>query len=514
MSSKEKTSCLEAMDRNVQILLRLVNLLLDFRKVENKKIKLKIEQTSLSKLLAYYTDNFKILAEKKGINLSFEDTDSESIICIDNEKLESIINNLLSNALKYTPNNKSIKVKLHNGGEIALPKSASNKFHDSDFICFSVQDTGIGIPYDKIDFIFERFNQITSNSITEIGTGIGLAVAKYLTEAHKGFISVESTLGEGSTFFVWLPATKKFYTNDEIHEDSSAEFSPSDFIAKQSFISSKIGEPLPEQNDSIVKIKEQTILIVEDHPEMRAYIKDSLIQKYNIIEAENGKDGLEKALVDGPDLVITDVMMPVMDGMEFCKKLKKNMNISHIPVVMLTAKNSLENELKGLDNGADQYLVKPFNIEHLLLVVRNLLESRKKMQLKFSGTNLPEPKEITVTSADEKFFMKTNEIIEKHIANSDFNVELLSQQTGLSTVHLYRKLKSITGMSTNEYIRSFKMKRAAQLLRQNKLRISEVAYSIGYNDPKYFRKCFKNEFGKSPSDYAKDEKLDEEISNS
>ena len=427
------------------------------------------------------------------------------MIYIDTDKLEKIIYNLLSNAIKYSPEGRQIDIKLFHTGEIKLPDVAPKQLSSSDFICFSIKDNGIGIPEDKLDDIFERFTQVKQTIVSETGTGIGLALTKNFIELHKGFIAVESVLGEGSTFSIWLPARDKFYADDEIVENIPPSIDIDQQISMKLQMLVKAQKDDQEASEQEKKAKQQTILVVEDHPDMRAFIKDALKFKYHILEAENGKEGLEKALTEGPDLVISDVMMPIMDGLEFCRKLKKNINISHIPVIMLTAKSSMEHEIEGLDKGADQYISKPFNIEHLMLVIRNQLEARAKMQLKFSGTKVPEPKEITVTSADEKFFKKATEVIEKYIDDSEFTVELLAKETGLSTVHLYRKLKSITGMSTNEFIRSFKMKRAAQLLKQNKLRVSEVAFMVGFNDPKYFRKCFKNEFGKSPSEYAKDE---------
>ena len=503
LSSSQKQSYFKAIDGNVGILLRLVNQLLDFRKAENNKVKLRVEKAEICQLLKRYIESFTLTGQQKDIDIKFESQLEEYPAYADPRIMEKVFYNLLSNALKFTPQGGNINITLHPKGEISLPQDSEKQFEANDYFCISVKDSGVGIPQSELQNIFERFTQIQqTQDITAIGTGIGLALTKKLILAHKGFISVESIPEKGSTFYIWLPANNKNYSKDQIKDNNHSSL----FIDKKIIEQSIPLEQIPSDNQINQKRankKSQTLLIVEDNDQMRAYISDILAPHYNIVEATNGKEGLDKALAVGPDMVITDVMMPVMDGLELCRLLKKNVNISHIPVVMLTAKNTIEHQIEGLERGADQYISKPFKIEQLLLTVKNLLETRKNLQLQFSGIKIPEPKEVSVTSADEKFLSKMIETIETHISDPDFTVEALAQQIGLSSVHLYRKTKSLTGMAPNNFIRSFRLKRAAQLLKQNKLRISEVAYLVGFSDPKYFRKCFKTEFGKTPTEYTK-----------
>ena len=386
-----------------------------------------------------------------------------------------------------------------------MDSAAKNNLEYAGFI---VKDTGIGIPEDKMNAIFKRFEQLKSGKEMGVGTGIGLAIVKRLVDIHRGYIEVDSKPGSGSSFKIWIPTDKSAYDESEIMDTSEIRTVPvsADQISANENILIKESTNESLSNEITESSKAVNILIVEDYSEMRAFIKDILKSNYHIIEAENGKIGYQKALNEGPDLIITDVMMPEMSGLELCKKIKKNVNISHIPIIMLTARNTVENEIEGLETGANYFIKKPFNVDQLQLVVRNILDYRKELQLKFAGNKIPEPKDVNVTSVDEKFIKSAVEIIEENISNSDFSVEDLAKQTGLSPVHLYRKFKFLTGLSSNDFIRTFRMKRAAQLLQQDKLRISEVAYAVGFNDPRYFRKCFKTEFGKSPTDYVNDYK--------
>lgn len=506
LSHTQKQNYFQSIDRNVNSLLHLINQLLDFRKVENNKVSINVKKEDICQLIAPIIQSFSTSSVQKRIAINFESPANKFLVYIDNNIIEKILNNLLSNALKFTPNNGTIHIQLHDSGEIQLPSNSDIKNKSSDYFCISVQDTGIGIPESHIESIFERFTQLPQDSSTNTGTGIGLALSKKLIDTHKGFISVESKPEEGSTFYIWLPINENFYNENEF---TTIELPIANSTENQTTTSRTESSTLNEVdlslNEKTKTSKEHTLLIVEDNDEMRLHIKDILKYKYHILEASNGKEGIEIALSKGPDLVITDVMMPIMNGLDFCKNLKSNLNISHIPLIMLTAKNTIEHEIAGLEQGADQYISKPFKINHLKLVVRNILTTRKQLQLKFTGKgNIPSPKEINVTSADEKLFEEMIEIIEKHISDPNFTVEELASKLGLSSVHLYRKLKSIVGMTPNKFIRSYRLKSATQLLKQNKLRISEVGYMVGFSDPKYFRKCFKSEYGKSPSEYAKD----------
>ncbi len=511
ISNAQRERYFNTMNKSVQMLIRLVNQLMYFRKIENKKLLLEVSEGDLAAYLRNDASSFIDLAEEKNIYFKVDIPTAKKQYWFDPKIIDKIFFNLLSNAFKFTPVGGTITVKfLENkpGSQIESIKDSN----DQEYTGFSVSDTGIGIPDEKINIIFKRFEQLKSGKEMGVGTGIGLAIVKRLVDIHKGHIEVESTPGTGSAFTIWIPANKLSYKSSEINENpeidismqTEAEITNSDLsIAQTPFVDSSS----QDTKESSKKIK---ILVVEDYSEMRSFIKDILKGKYQVSEAENGKEGYEKALLDGPDLIITDVMMPEMSGLELCKKIKKNVNISHIPVIMLTARNTVENEIEGLETGANYFIKKPFNIDQLQLVVKNTLDYRRELQLKFSGNKIPEPKDVNVTSVDEKFLTTASEVLEENISNSEFSVEDLARQTGLSPVHLYRKFKFLTGMSSNDFIKTFRMKRAAQLLQKNKLRISEVAYAVGFNDPRYFRKCFKAEFGKSPTDYVNDSKAESE----
>ena len=497
LNQEERYKNMAIIKRSTNILLRLVNQLLDFRKLDNKMYDIKVCEQNIEHLLNSYISTFEEFAKQKNIVLDLicsQDFHTRKIP-VDSDALEKIILNLISNAIKFTPQNGKITISIQS----AKNSPNSDQFANSDYICISVNDNGPGIPTDKQAYIFDRFTQIDNNK-EQGGTGIGLSFVKKLVDAHKGHICVKSEPGKGSTFYIYLPVNTSSYKEEEINYKPKAY----QLINKKQGIYFDIYKN--DVNHKEYKTNENIddkakILIVEDNKDLQNFIKDSLQNRYEIYTASNGEDGLKIAISEGPDIIISDVMMPVMDGFEFCKKVKSNINISHTPVILLTAKNTLEDEITGLEFGADQYISKPFNLKHLHLIIRNTLEFRKNIQHRFKGKHLPNPKEITVTSADEKFYSRLNEILEKDISNSELTVESIALDLGLSSVHLYRKLKALTGMPPSKYIRSFRLKRAAQLLKQNKLQITEITYMVGFTDPKYFRKCFKEEFGVNPSTY-------------
>lgn len=501
LSPKQKKDYFQSINRNVNLLLQLVNQLLDFRKVDSNKISLKVETADICQVIEPIIHSFSTIGGQKDINIHFYPFQKKKLVFVDQNIIEKILNNLLSNAFKFTPDGGDIKITLHDNGKVPLPPEQSEKNKQSDYYCISVEDNGIGMPESHLNTIFERFTQLPSSASSETGTGIGLALTKKIVEAHKGYISVVSKPDKGSTFYVWLPSDQNYYDKDEIIQQKPKGIETNSTLVSLETQNLENDVPKSASEEQIKKKKEHSILIIEDNDEMRSYIKDILIDQYNILEASNGEEGLQVALDKGPDIVITDVMMPVMNGLEFCNQLKQNLNISHIPVVMLTAKSSVEHEIEGLEHGADQYIAKPFKINLLQLTIRNILNNRRQLQMKFSAAGIPNPKEISVTSADEKFFESLINTIEEHLSDPEFTVEQLANIVGLSSVHLYRKLKSISGVTPSKFIRTYRLKSASQLLKQNKLRISEVGYLVGFSDPKYFRKCFKNEFGISPSQY-------------
>jgi len=430
--------------------------------------------------------DFRFTAQNKSIKTWF-----------DSDFLEKIIINLLSNAFKFTSKGGEVKIDV-----TICAKSKNNELQNittmpvaPEYICIAVSDTGKGIADKHINSIFERFYQIEEpDKLHHEGTGIGLALSKKLVELHHGAITVESKEGVGTTFRVYLPHGKNYLTKDEIM--TKTEYVFSDIPANT--------EPAPSTPDK--NKKNPLILIVEDNTEVRNYLVENLKKKYNIIEADNGKEGFELAKDNPPDLVLTDVMMPEMNGLEFCNKIKTNLKTSHIPVVIITARTTLEHKMEGLETGADAYITKPFNMSYVELVIRKQIESRRKLQKKFSKNLEIQPKEITCTTVDEKFVTKAIEIVEENMAETEFNVENFASQMGESRTQLYRKLKALTGLAPNEFVRNLRIKRAAQLLIQEKSTVGDVLYRVGFNNRSYFNRCFRQQFDLSPGEYLASKK--------
>jgi DNA-binding response OmpR family regulator len=399
--------------------------------------------------------------------------------------MEKIFFNLLSNAFKYT----------HSGGEVAVEvlvdKEANN---NTSIVLIKIKDTGIGIPVESQRKIFEPyFQQILPGSMHNYGTGIGLAITTEFVRLHKGSIAVESSPGKGTCFTISLPVKveDRIIAVDEISETLLA---PEEVTSLRADIDSE--EDLPPHHS-----KKNTILLVEDNEDFRFYLKDNLKHHYNVIVAVNGKDGWEKVKEKHPDIVVSDVMMPEMNGIELSKKIKTDAATSHIPVVLLTAMTAVEEEMEGFQAGANDYITKPFTFELLEARIKNLLYLRLQMQKKFQKQLEINPAEITVTSADEEFIKKALAAAEKNMGNPAFSVEDLSRDLFMSRVTLYKKLLSITGKTPIEFIRIMRLKRAAQLLKNGDLNISEVAYEVGFNNPKVFTRYFKEEFNMTPSQF-------------
>lgn len=369
----------------------------------------------------------------------------------------------------------------------------------SGYIQISVSDTGIGIPPDRLDKIFDRFYQIDDSYTREHeGSGIGLALTKELVELHHGKITVQSELNKGTTFVVYLPLGKEHLKPEEFVaempvEEIKPEISPVEII---------------EEIESDEKIKEvprrkaiPIVLIVEDNRDMRSYLKDCLAGDYRIIEAVDGEEGLKTATDKIPDLIISDVMMPKMDGFQLCQRLKTDERTSHIPVILLTARAAAADKIGGLEFGADDYIIKPFDTKELLVRAKNLIQQRRLLRKKFSQQTAFVPDEIATTPIDVSFLQKAKDLIEGHLADEDFSVELLAKNIGMSRSQLHRKLRALTDHSTSEFIRTLRLQRAAHLLQQQRFTVAEVAFEVGFNNPSYFAACFRKQFGKLPSEY-------------
>lgn len=484
---------LQLIQRNAKRLLHLVNQLLDFRKLEVQEVRLNPAEKDIIKFIKEIVYSFSDIAEKKNIHFTLETTLEMLLMRFDSDKMERIFFNLLSNAFKFTPEYGSITVSL----DVEKPQVENR--HDLTFFRIRVEDTGIGIPSEKQGKIFERFFQHDPPpSLVNPGSGIGLAITKEFVRLHHGTIGVESEPGKGSCFTILLPVEagpSGIMVQDEVKKVTSIPL-----IAQM--------KTAPDLKTSR---KRYTILLVEDNEDFRFYLKDNLSLYFNMLEAPDGKKGWEEVLSHKPDLIVSDILMPVMDGIELSKRLKNDPRTALIPVILLTARGSEEQRLEGYKTGANDYMVKPFNFEILLARIRNLLAERKQHQKK----DVPKV-EIGSTgsgihSFDEKFLEDASAIVEKNISNPDFSVEELSRLLYVSRVTLYKKIVSVTGKTPVEYIRIIRLKQAAGLL-QKGMNVSQAAYETGFNNPKYFTKYFKEEFGMLPSEFAKQKKNKEGIS--
>lgn len=474
--------------RNAKRLLNLVNQLLDFRKMEVQEVKLSLSEGDIIKFIRETSQSFSDLSDKKNIEYSFHTTVESFETVFDQDKLEKILFNLLSNAFKFTPAH----------GKIAVSVSLGDHDGNSTWLTIRVTDTGIGIPPENYERIFERFfQQSLPNSMVNQGSGIGLSITREFVKAHGGTITVESELYRGSSFVVQLPVQ----SIAGISPKPDAE-EPDDH--PEDVVSLTAGDEAAE----IGKQKKPVLLIVEDNEDFRFYLKDNLKFQYRIIEAANGKEGLRLASQYLPDLIVSDVMMPEMNGIELCRKIKSDRLLSHVPVILLTARSAAEQKLEGFDSGADDYITKPFNFEILQSRIKNLIQRRESFHKDFRKQVEVKASDINITSLDEKLIQNAVKIVEAKISDADFSVEDFSQELGMSRVHLYKKLMSLTGKSPLEFIRSIRLQHAAQLLEKSQLTVAEIAYKVGFNNPKYFAKYFKDEFNVLPSIYATSKKKD------
>jgi signal transduction histidine kinase/ligand-binding sensor domain-containing protein/DNA-binding response OmpR family regulator len=489
--------------RNTRRLLRLVNQLLDISRLESGKMKLQARPENIVELTRKLTMAFESLAIVNKIELRFTGPEESLTVYLDWEHYEKIITNLLFNALKFTPAGGEVAVDLsetspHNQSDISNPKSPI-----SEFVQIRVKDTGSGISADHLPHIFDRFYQAGDTYVKDThGSGIGLALTKELVELHYGTIKVSREVGKGTEFTVRLPLGKEHLKPEEIL--SETEIQELDVASGITPLASPLIGGKEEGPQSTTS-NDKFILIVEDNSDMRAYIRDILEQSYKVVEAADGQIGFEKAAEVIPDVIISDVMMPEMDGFQFCEKIKTDERTSHIPVILLTAKSSGESKVEGLETGADDYLIKPFDASELRVRVKNLIEQRRKLRERFRQEITLEPHKIAITSADANFLQRVMDAVEKHI-ESEFGVTELSNEVGMSRSQLHRKLRALTDQSPVGFIRTVRLKRAAALLEHHSGNISEVAYQVGFNNPAYFAECFRKLFGISPKEYASQSK--------
>jgi len=492
----EKQAVYQLMYRNSQRILRLINQLLDIRKIDKGQMFVKMSETDLVSFIDDLMTTFDYQAKKRDITLLFKHEMPELKAWIDVNNFDKVLVNILSNAFKFTPEHGEIIVNMLTGSTDAGPDALRQYFE------ITISDTGIGLEEDKIEKIFERFYQI-DNSLTDVnfGTGIGLHLAKNLVELMHGEIYARNkSEGQGCEFIIRLPLGDAHL--NQLERELSHVLSVQSNREKPA-----LDDSLGEVQTSKVKPKTKyRVLIVEDEDEIRHYLHSELADTYRISECVNGREALEFILKEKPDLVISDVMMPEMDGITLCKKLKANININHIPVILLTAKSSDEDKAEGFEIGADAYVAKPFNVELLKKRVANIIENRERLEYKpaDSEENKALIKPVVLKPNDQVLIEKIMKIISENIADSELNVEMLAMGVGMSRVHMHRKLKELTNMSARDFIKSIRLKQAAELLSHQKLTVSEVAYALGFNNLSHFSNTFREFYGISPKEYAQE----------
>ncbi|MEN8228981.1 MAG: ATP-binding protein [Bacteroidota bacterium] len=485
---------LEVIYRNANRLMKLVGQLLDISRIDKKSMKLNLSEENIFDMAHYIAVSFASLAEVKGIQYRYYLPRTDTLEWIDADKLEKILNNLLSNAFKFTGE----------GGKVRLDMSHKNHSNGMvNLLEISVSDTGTGIMEKEQQKIFDRFYQAESSLKQEGGgTGIGLALTRDLVELMHGSIKLESIPGKGSTFTVQIPLGKEHLEEHEYSMVEHHQINP-EAIPDIPLITDASHARLHSETEDSEGIKKPQLLVVEDNADILWLLTCNLESEFNVVEAVDGSAGLKLATEQMPDLVITDLMMPRMDGYELCKKLKTDVRTSHIPVIMLTAKANMDDKMMGLETGADDYITKPFEIKEVLVRSKNLVEQRKILREKFTSQITLDPRDIVITSTDEKFLSKAMDIIEIHMSNEEFDVSRLCEEMHMSRSTLFRKLDALTNQSPVDFIRTLRLKRAAVMLKEKYGNVSEVALEVGFSNPSYFAKIFKQTFMVSPSAFAK-----------
>ena len=474
---------LEMVQRNTRILIQLVGEILDFRKVQNNKAELHLNRFYLQQELTTWTEDFRTVAARRGITIRVDvsGVEDDAMLIADRDKMEHVYFNIMSNALKYTPDGGCITTTL---------------LHHDHCYTLRIADTGKGIPTEELPHLFERFYQ-AKGAIG--GTGIGLSLVKAYIDMHRGSVHAESAEGKGTTFIIELPDSQPGY--DPAKDAPAATQAEKGLVDDNYIATDTTAQEAAERitNAEDFDAERPLVLIIDDNNGMRAYLRSILQDKYNVSEATNGEQGLEKARREVPKLVVCDVMMPVMDGLEFTKRLKEDTATSHIPVVLLTARSLSEQRKEGYDTGADSYITKPFSGQVLLSRIENLMRSRVMLRSVFAGDKQEAEEEEKLNAADKSFVGRLRAAIQENLGDSDFSVERLGEEIGLSRVQLYRKVKALTGQTPVELLRKARLAKARQLLEKTEKSVSEIAYEVGFTSPSYFNKCFKDEFDINPS---------------
>jgi DNA-binding response OmpR family regulator len=475
------------------------------------------------------SDSFNSLAVQRNIKYHLKLSKGISEIYFDKEIIENILYNLLSNAFKYTPEGGSVNViveptngKPEGKDDVAIvDKHFYKQYEINEYLKIEIQDTGIGIAQEQIREIFRRFYRIHSHLSTRTtGTGIGLYLTRELVKAHKGLLYVNSKPENGTSVKLMLPLGSLHLSPSEIIDNKEVSVSQEPNIQvkllnEQTVNGSHSRESTFKGNQTVLEVNtadandsaKPLVLIVDDDHDLCNYLADSLKNTFRVIKAENGKDGIDMANLHSPDVIVSDVMMPEMDGLELCTRLKNEIQTSHIPVILLTARSEAENYIEGLETGADDYIAKPFSTRIIEAKIKSLIENRQRLRTLFSNSLIPVPREITTTRSDELFLQRAIKVVEENIDDAEWSVQEMASELCISRSLLHKKLTAIVDQSAGDFITAIKLKKSALLMHEGTLNISEVAYSVGFNDPKYFSRCFRKYFGKSPSEYVRDNSL-------
>lgn len=480
---------------NSQRLSLLVNQLMDLRKSQAGKLHLKIAKDEICSFMQEIYSAFNQIAVSKDIEFNYECVENHIGAWYDKSLLEKVVFNLLSNAFKYTPANGKVTMMLKKLPKDELPADKASQLTAGEkFVHLTVTDTGKGIPENEMTNIFAPFYQIEDGrSKDKVGTGIGLSLTQSIVELHHGVIWVENNSDGGAAFHVIFPIDKSGYTEEEFDKES---------------VNRVVTDVIPSSNEqeNIQLDKKYTVLLVEDNEEVRTYVKECLEPYFFVLEAADGNTAFDIVADKYPDIVVSDIMMPGKDGLELCQEIKQDLRTGHIPVILMTARSMVMQIKEGFSAGADDYIVKPFNIDVLILRIKNILLSREKLRSLYGKKFSPEALGIEIVSSNDRFTQKFFEVIEKNISNPDLNIEMLCKEIGLSRTNLYRKLKAITDLSPVELIRNKRMEIAAKLLVESDVTVSEVSTYVGFNSHAYFTQCFKAVYGLSPSDFLAERK--------
>jgi signal transduction histidine kinase/DNA-binding response OmpR family regulator len=496
-------SDIKLVQRNVTRLHNLINQLMDFRTIENKKMKVNSRNGDVVQFVKELLSLFSPLMEEHRIQFTFECGHENFLTQFDHDIFEKIFFNLISNAVKFTPAGGNINVSLNVQKTNNRKENLLHDIKESETLNFQISNSGAKIPESQIQYIFDNYFHIEkhNNSALQKGSGVGLAFTKELVELLNGDITVSST-EQHTCFQVRIPLVSN---SEEKSQGVDNHVTTHNFDYSQELVN--LLETEKKQNRFKIKNTKLTpILIVEDNQDLQVHLFDLFHLEYNVYVGSDGIEGLHLASQKKPVLIISDVMMPKMNGTEMCRRLKSDILTSHIPIIMLSAFNSQEQKYEGMESGADVYVEKPFDPDYLKLQVKNLIQSREAIRLAFSKKITAEPGTVQISSTDELFIQKAIQIIEKNMDNNEFNVESFVAEIGIGRTVLYQKIKALTDLSVNEFIQNIRLKRAAQLLKDSDLSISEIAYSVGFNDPKYFSTCFKKNFSLSPTEFVSREK--------